>query len=177
MLLTLAGETLIARAWRIACAAFGPADCMITVPEGDMDGPLGAEIERLGARTCLWPGDEADVLGRFHAAAHWMRWHPDSIIVRYTPDDWNKSVLHLRASASGTRQPVELGGEAFTLAQLDIAQQRETRDSTCREHITHALFQYNAPDIAVAYMYESGISRWSIDTMDDYEAAKAMVGA
>lgn len=126
MLLKIGGESLIARAWRIACEAFGEANVVVAIPECDLESALHAELRRINAnvRTAIGVASD-DVLGRFYEVAHSMRWHPDSVIVRYTPDDWRKNVAALRRVAGGTREPVEIGGEAFTLAQLDAAHERE----------------------------------------------------
>lgn len=186
MLLKLGDETLIARGFRIACAAFGYDNVIVAIPKSDEDGPLGNELGRLddpiippesriGAKVFAWDGPEDDVLARFYCCAHSYRWHPESVIVRYTPDDPFKTVSALRRVANGERLPVELGGEAFTLAQLYIAHQRfhgrffrvTDDDSVPREHITHALFQMAPPKPP------PGV--WTIDTQEDYEAAVAQV--
>ncbi len=175
MLLMLGGETLSARAWRIACEAFGRDNAVTASPAADQHGPLGEELERIQARTNWYDGDEADVLGRFHSVAHTYRWHPDAVIVRYTPDDPWKDVGSLRAVASGVRGVVELGGEAFTLSQLDAAYHRlmSYEEAPAREHITHAFFEYPAPEIAVEYLYGRGLACLTIDTEADYRAAVA----
>lgn len=169
MLLTLGGETLIARACKRARFVFGPEHCVVAIPATDSDGPLGDELRRLSANVFAWNGDESDVLTRFWACAHTYRWHPDSVIVRYTPDDHRKDVGSLRRVADGERLPVEQGGEAFTLAMLDEANNDYCRVPRARpcEHITYALFKA-APPAA-----PPGI--WTIDTQADYDAAKAIV--
>lgn len=172
MLLPLAGETLIERAWNIAAAAFG--DCVVAIPANDNDGPLGAELRRIRANVYPWVGPEADVLRRFFDCAHHYRWHPDSVIVRYTPDDPYKDIACLRAVAAGERLPVELGGEAFTLAMLDAAQAdarserygpNATYEPSAREHITRAIFPTPPPPAP------DGV--WTIDTQEDYDAVVA----
>lgn len=181
MLMTLGGETLIARGYRIACEAFGKENVIVAIPMSDTISPLADELDRIGARMMAWDGDESDVLGRFHHVAHRFRWSPDSVIVRYTPDDPFKTVDGLRRVAAGERLPVEIGGEAFTLAQLDAARERwrHAGDITAhpsslayemasnREHISYALFDTPAPPAP------PGI--WSIDTRDDYLAALARI--
>lgn len=169
MLLKLGNETLIQRAWRIATSAF-PGQVVMAIPRNDVDGPLGEELKRIKADTFAWDGPEWDVLGRFHACAHTYRWHPDTVIVRYTPDDVRKDPSNLRSVAMGYRTPVEFGGEAFTLAQLDAAQAREWGAHApfhiiqgYREHITDALFPFRLPLLRTP--------GYSIDTQEDYEAA------
>ena len=183
MLIELGGETLIARAWRTACEAFGAENCVVAIPASDENGPLSEHLISIDASVDGFRGDENDVLGRFHGVAHFHRWHPDTVIVRYTPDDPFKSVEALRRVAGGERFPVELGGEAFTLAMLDAAQERETLHlkgwqwtslgvvpiNPNREHITDALFPFRSPTLKGA--------GWTIDTPADYEAAKARVAA
>lgn len=175
MLLKLGEETLIERAWRIA------NECgqelyewvsVVAIPKADETGPLGEELRRIGAKVFAWDGPEWDVLGRFYYCAHHYRWHPDTVIVRYTPDDPFKTPGALRAAARGFRLPVEQGGEAFTLAQLDAAHWnwiKEDNAGTGREHITDALFPCRVPPY--------GIPGYTIDTLEDYEAAKQLLEA
>lgn len=172
MLLTLPGpdgqeETLIARGYRLACEAFGKAHVVVAIPAGDEAGPLGEELRRIGADVFAWSGSEADVLGRFHACAHSRRWHPDSVIVRYTPDDHRRDPAGMRRVASGERLPVPIGGEAFTLAQLSSAHER-IQDMHRREHLSYALFCTHAMEIP------PGV--WSIDTAEDIAAARMTSG-
>lgn len=172
MLLKLGDETLIARAVRIAEAAFGKDQVVVAIPASDEAGPLGEELRRIDARVFAWDGPEADVLGRFYACAHRYRWHPDSVIVRYTPDDPFKSVDGLRRVAAGERLPVEIGGEAFTLAMLHQAMRAtawfndrdEVIAGSSREHITRAIFPTPPPPPP------PGV--WTIDTAEDLEAAR-----
>ena len=166
MLLKLGKETLIARAWRLAVETF--QDCaVVAIPKSNEDGPLGDELRRVGARIFAWDGPENDVLGRFHACAHRYLWHPQSVIVRWTPDDPWKDPATCRLVAAGVRLPVEQGAEAFILDMLDAAWERLRLipDSPLREHITDALFpsRVPAPDDGKC---------WTVDTPEDYEAAK-----
>lgn len=167
MLLKLNGETLIERAWRIACAAFEPRHCIVAIPAADVNGPLYAELCRIGARVNAFDGDEANVLSRFWVCAYTFRWHPDSIIVRYTPDDPFKSAAMLRRVVAGERLPIEQGGEAFTLGQLDVAH-CYVKDARMREHLTYAFFGDVAPPMPPRAQHP-----WSIDTQADYDAAVA----
>jgi spore coat polysaccharide biosynthesis protein SpsF (cytidylyltransferase family) len=169
MLRTLPGpdgaeETLIARGWRIACDAFGREHCVVAIPASDGACPLGAELARIRATVFSWDGPEDDVLSRFYHCAHRYRWHPDSVIVRYTPDDPFKSVDGLRRVAAGERLPVEIGGEAFTLAMLDAAH-TVAQFTAEREHITHAIFPTLPPPPPPG--------GWTIDTEADLDAARA----
>lgn len=168
MLLPLAGETLIARAWRIACQTFGAENCVVAIPGRDNNSDLGHELRRIGARVFSANCADDDVLGRFHACAHTYRWQLDSVIVRYTPDDPFKSPEMMRRVIDGERLPVELGAEAFYLYELDDAHERNLQPHL-REHITNALFQYPPPPAP------PGV--WTIDTQADYEAACASVAA
>jgi spore coat polysaccharide biosynthesis protein SpsF (cytidylyltransferase family) len=165
MLLKIGGESLIARAWETATWAFGMPDCVVAIPKTDEAGPLGDELRRIGANVFAWEGPESDVLTRMWACAHTYRWHPDSAIVRYTPDDWRKDEAALRDVAGGYRLPVETGGEAFTLAMLDAAHERE-RHPHRREHISFALFPFLLPAMPPGH---------TIDTQADYDAACALV--
>ena len=157
MLLPLNGETLIARAWRIACETFGADHCVVAIPGRDTKSDLGAELQRIGARVFSANCADHDVLSRFHACAHTFRWQPDSIIVRYTPDDPFKSPDLMQRVVNGERLPVELGAEAFYLYELDDAHENSRQE---REHLTTALFQYPPPPAP------DGV--WTIDTEADY---------
>jgi spore coat polysaccharide biosynthesis protein SpsF (cytidylyltransferase family) len=169
MLLEIWAETLIERAWNKAAEAFGADDCVVAIPKGDEDGPLGVELDRIGANVFAWDGNEADVLGRFHACAHTYRWKPDAVIVRWTPDDPFRSAEHVWRVVNGERLPVELGGEAFTLAMLDQAYLwYASSDESRGEHITHALFPFALPPI--------GIPGYTVDTQADLDAARALLG-
>lgn len=166
MLLKIEGESLIARAWRVACEAFGEANVVVAIPCEDLDGPLENELLRIGA-TIFFPPvviPAEDVLGRFYQCANKYRWHPDTVIHRWTADDWRKDVSAVRRVAGGVREPVAIGGEAFTLKMLEIAHNAERRPEA-REHITYALFPCAAPEPP-----DDGLP-WSIDTRDDYERA------
>lgn len=181
MLQTLGDETLAARGWRIACEAFGEPHCVVAIPAGDEAGPLGDELRRIGATIFAFDRDENDVLERFHACAHRYRWHPDSIIVRYTADDPWKSVEALRLVASGRRLPVEEGGEAFTLAMLDEAHLRFmgrhsalVRDGGFlypkkREHLTQALFDTFPPPASAG--------AWTIDTPQQLDECRRLLAS
>jgi len=164
MLLTLQGETLIARAWRVACEAFGAENCVVAIPKRDAVGPLGDELAHLQCHVFLWHGDEADVLGRMNACAAAYRDHPRDIVVRYTPDDWRKSVRQLQRAGRGRRVFVPEGGEAFTVADLAWWDEHVT-DPHLREHIGYLVERQESvplPD--------------SIDTQADYDAVVAAVG-
>ena len=106
MLLKLGDETLITRAWRIACEAFGESNCVVATPKAE--NPLIEELRRIGAVVFQWAGPEWDVLSRLYACAHTYRWHPDSVIVRYTPDDPFKSVEALRPPVIGAVKVVAM---------------------------------------------------------------------
>lgn len=168
MLLPFGAETLLERVYRLTTEAFGEHTVIATTADAAND-PIEQEAARIGATCFRWDGAEADVLGRFAACASTYRWHPDSVIVRVTPDDWRKNPGAMRLVASGERLPVEVGGEAFTLKQLLHAHRETPRTAQSREHITYALFRYPAPA-----MNASGV--WTIDTQADYDAALAAMG-
>lgn len=170
MLRHLGGMTLIERAWWTACDAFSAEHTVVAIPAGDLD--MRDELRRFAAHVFEWGGPVNDVLGRFYHCAHARRWHPESVIVRYTPDDPFKTVEGLRRVASGERLPVEIGGEAFTLGMLDAACKAsdyllDMRDmsGSKREHITYALFPTPSPPCP------PGV--WTIDTEADLAAARA----
>ncbi len=169
MLLELGGQTLIERAFRASVAAFGRENVVAAIPDNDAQRPLVHELERLHCRIFAWQGDENDVLSRVWHAAHSLRWHPASVLLRVTADDGFKSPELMKRVAKGERLPVEQGGEAFTLAMLDEAQDREPYGANPnREHITYALFPTLPPKPPTG-------SVWTIDDQQDLEAARAQL--
>jgi hypothetical protein len=175
MLLDLGGKPLVRWATDAAVEAFGRENVVAAIPASAEND----ELARVLAEVCevfRWDGPENDVLGRFYYCAHRYRWHPDSVIVRVTPDDPFKSSASLRRVASGERLPVEQGGEAFTLAMLDHAEDVwqgqmwhpdfGARAVHHREHITDALSRGTAPPPPPAP------HPWTIDTAEDMEAAR-----
>ena len=174
MLLPLAGEILVFYAWRAATVAFGMDNTVAAIPAGTDNDKLANYLTTVSKLPVFrWDGPENDVLGRFWHCAHRYRWHPDSVIVRITPDDCRKDVAMLRRVACGERLPVEQGGEAFTLAMLDEAPRYYARpfpngvQPPAREHITNALFTTLPPPPP------PGI--WSVDTPEDYEAMRKVM--
>lgn len=167
MLIPLGNETLIARAVRLARMAFG-GNVVVAIPKSDEDGPLGNELRKSVAKIFAWDGDEANVLGRFHACATRYRWHPQSVIVRWTPDDPFKDPRACGYVAQGERCAVEIGCEAFTLATLDRAFHTTHADDVVpREHLGNhrTLFPFNPIPCP------PGI--WTVDTPEDYQMALA----
>ncbi len=170
MLLPVGDTTLIHRVWRTTVKAFSAEHTVVAYPDTPENAPLVAELDRIGAQRFPWNGPENDVLGRFHACAHDKRWHPDSIIMRVTPDDPFKSAEAMLRVAAGERLPVEIGGEAFTLAMLDEAHEgRHHGVPGHMEHITYALFPTAPPPPP------PGV--WSIDTQADYDAVCSALDA
>lgn len=177
VLMEVGGRSLVRRAYDASVRAFGTDNVVHTVPAGD--GELIAHILDYGGIVEPWEGDENDVLGRFWAVAHRYRWHPDSVVVRITPDDPFKRADHLKRVAEGERLPVETGGEAFTLEQLDRwhgSTERSGRvwraDMECyvmyqaddREHIGNLIPGERPPS-------PEGTG-WTVDTLEDLEAAR-----
>jgi spore coat polysaccharide biosynthesis protein SpsF (cytidylyltransferase family) len=165
LLLPVGGTTLIHHVHRLTVEAFGATHTVVAYPETPENVPLRVELDRIGARCFPWNGPENDVLGRFWHCAHRYRWHPDSVIVRVTPDDPFKDPSHMRRVANGERLPVETGAEAFTLAMLDVANMHCHE----REHLTHALFRTPPPPPPDSRV-------WSIDTKSDYLAVVTAMG-
>lgn len=163
MMLPLHGRPLIYHAWRRAVEAFGEEHVVFAFPASPENDVLVAYADRLGARVFSWDGDEWDVLGRLHACAHTFRWHPDSVIVRITPDDPLKDPELLRRTAMGERFAPEIGGEATTLLMLDILHQQIT-DPMLREHVGH-IFNHGPPS-----PLPPGV--WTVDTEEDLEAMR-----
>lgn len=164
MLQKLGTKTLIHHAWDLASEWFDPDCVLVSIPETDGDSALAAELDRINATYFAEPDiPEQDVLARITATAHRYRWHPDSTIVRWTPDDPFKTWDLVDCAVNGWRPAVESGAEAFTLAMLDYA--NETSHE--REHITLALFPNAAP------APEAAPHPWTIDTPEDLAAANA----
>jgi spore coat polysaccharide biosynthesis protein SpsF (cytidylyltransferase family) len=177
MLLPLGDHPLIWWAWRAAVEAFSPFNAVIAMPASQENDELAQVCAEFGARVFRWDGPEDDVLGRFYHCAHRYRRHPDTVIVRVTPDDPFKVPDAMRRVAAGERLPVELGGEAFTLEMLDEAHYRETPVGgtaiRCpeREHLTRALFRTAPPPPP-----DDG-QVWTVDSPEDYARAQARVAA
>lgn len=146
-----------------AITAFGRANVVVATGPAEHNAAIVDWCRRHAVACVAYEGDESDVLTRFHAVAHAFRWHPSSVLVRITADDPFKSPEAMREVAEGWRHPVEVGGEAFTLAMLDDAD-AVVLDPAAREHITDALFPTRVPLIADGQV-------WTVDTPADYDRA------
>jgi spore coat polysaccharide biosynthesis protein SpsF len=172
MLLDLGGKPLVRWATDAAIEAFGRENVVAAIPASAEND----ELARVLGEVCevfRWDGPEKDVLGRFYHCARTYRWHPDSVIVRVTPDDPWKVPTMMRRVASGERLPVEQGAEAFTLAMLDKADGDVDRTFRCghyREHLTDAIPCLESPPPAPPVPHP-----WTIDTAEDLEAARRHV--
>lgn len=153
------GEPILHVIYQRTVEAFGEDHTVVAYPATPDNEPIERLCVRIGAKRFAWPGPENDVLARYHACAHTHRWHPSSVIVRVTADDPFKTPEMMRRVANGERLPVEFGAEAFTLAMLDAAYQKQYE----REHITRALFAYPPPPPPPG--------PWTVDTHQNYEAA------
>lgn len=119
MLLPLGGHPVLWWAWEETRKAHFYSHVVIACPVADESALQGA-FTREPVTFFPYTGDEADVLGRFHACAHAHRTEPDAEIVRITPDDF----------------PVDLTRERCTLAALDHWHATVTNPFH-REHIGH----------------------------------------
>lgn len=169
MLLPLGGRPLVYWAWKAACDAFGRENVVAAIPASEENDELASTIEDWKGAVFRWDGPENDVLGRLHACAQRYRWHPDAVIVRITPDDPFKVPDLMRRVAEGERHPVELGGEAFTLAMLNRERERAfigyyMAEPVWREteHLSYLIGEAPPPPPGQV---------WTIDTRADYEAA------
>lgn len=169
----LGGYPLVWWAWNAAVVAFGWEHVVCAIPankENDvLNGVLlGMDMGRpwpaRNVQIFRWDGPESDVLGRVHDCAHAYRWHPDSVILRVTPDDPWKVPAVMQLVAMGERHPVEIGGEAFTLGMLDEAYYISDE----REHLTHAIPNLVGPPPAPA-------GTWTVDTPEDLEACRELL--
>jgi spore coat polysaccharide biosynthesis protein SpsF (cytidylyltransferase family) len=168
MLLDLGGKPLVRWATDAAIEAFGRENVVAAIPASAENDELARVLSEV-CEVFRWDGPENDVLGRFYYCAHRYRWHPDSVIVRVTPDDPFKVPAMMRRVANGERWPVEQGGEAFTLATLTMWRQRafvgfDMGEPTWYgyEHLSHLIG--DAPHAP------PGI--WTVDTAEDLEAAR-----
>jgi spore coat polysaccharide biosynthesis protein SpsF (cytidylyltransferase family) len=164
MLLRIKDVPLIEIAWRNAVSIFGRENVVVAYPHTLENLPLSMFLGNLGALRFEYDGDEDDVLSRFYHCATSYTNDPNCVIHRWTPDDPYKTPEAVKRVLAGERLPVELGGEAFTLAQLKHAHET-VKDAFRREHISYALFATPAPPPP------EGI--WTVDTLEDYEAANA----
>lgn len=167
MLLDLGGKPLIWWAWSAAVEAFEGENVVTAIPASAENDELAATVEGFGGQVFRWGGPENDVLGRFYHCAHRYRWHPDSVIVRVTPDDPFKDPHAMRRVVEGERLPVEIGAEAFTLGDLNFWQHGLVDGAPLREHLTTALFLTPPPPPP------PGV--WTIDTQEDLDMARALV--
>ncbi len=136
MMLPFNGHPLIYHAWRRSIEAFGEANVVVAMPASKENDVLAEYCERITAQVFRWAGPESDVLGRLHACAHSLRWHPETVIVRVTPDDpFKVTELMKRVVFHGERHPVELSCEAVTLEYLNILH-NGINDLDLREHLT-----------------------------------------
>lgn len=169
MLMKVGGETLISRAYRLACESFGKENVIVAGTMTDGDSPLREELRRIEA-SAYWANiDEADVLGRFYKTA---TLHPKTYagrtFHRWTPDDFRKDPEMCRRVASGEKGiPVEIGGEAFTFRQLKEWHETVT-DPFLREHIGILV---NPNPVSPP---DDGLP-WSIDSQDDLDRANAFL--
>lgn len=175
VLLDIAGKPLIRHVWEQTCLAVGDVNTVCAIPAGEENRELFEYLTELGAMVYAWDGDENDVLGRFYHCAHHYRWHPDTLILRVTPDDPYKTATAMQQVLAGVRLPVEIGGEAFTLGALTLAWQRTAiRDGSGNhepvEHLTHTLFDTPPPPAPPG-------RTWTIDTPADLEAVRAEFGS
>lgn len=194
-LIELDGKPQIRRVWEQTIEAVGAANTVIAMTATPENNVLLEYCTKIGALTYSWEGPDEDVLGRFYHCAHHHRWHPETIILRVTPDDPYKSADAMVKTVLGYRLPVEIGGEAFTLEQLDAAHHdngwsfdelvnwlEECIDDdddpdqvahirkmlSRREHLTHALFDTPPPPAPPGQV-------WSIDTPEDLESVRAQM--
>jgi spore coat polysaccharide biosynthesis protein SpsF len=169
VLMDLGGKPLIAWAVEESIAEFGRSNVVVATTRDPGNAPIVAWCAAHDVQCFAWDGPEEDVLGRFLECALRYRWRGDAVVLRVTPDDWNKQGTWMRGVANGIRHPVELSGEAFTLAMLRECAAK-CRDARHREHITYALFgDHSAPPAPPG--------PWTIDTMEDLEAARALIAA
>lgn len=164
MLADLGGKPLVLWTVEPAVKEFGAANTVAAIPASEENDELAAVLAPY-VNVFRWDGPERDVLGRFHACATTFRWAPWSVIMRLTADDPFKDTASMRRVSLGERLPVEMGGEAFTLAQLREAHATATE----REHLTHVFFDSPPPSPP------SGI--WTVDTAVDLDRARRRVTA
>jgi spore coat polysaccharide biosynthesis protein SpsF (cytidylyltransferase family) len=166
VLMPIKGVPLIQIAYTKAVEAFGADNVIVAYPKTVENLPLSMFLASHGMHAYAHEGDEQDVLGRFFWCATWQGLKDEDIVFRYTPDDHLKSPEMMKRVASGEKGiPIEIGGECFTMAQLSDAH-HDIKSEFKREHITYA-FSDTRP------MHPPPSQIWTIDTLQDYEAANA----
>jgi spore coat polysaccharide biosynthesis protein SpsF (cytidylyltransferase family) len=166
VLLPVGGVPLVEIAWRSAVEAFGRDNVVVAYPSTVENMPLSMFLASRSITSFGSTMPEDDLLARYLECASYYRTDPTSVIVRITPDDFRRDVESMRRVANGENLPMEMGGEAFTLAQLTEAN-RSVVNPILREHITFALFAENPHPPAPAGL-------WEINTVEDYELACKM---
>lgn len=164
MLLPLGDKPLIQWAIDATVEAFGEDRTLVAICQNEANQPLIDYLRAAGVWLAVGNLDEADVLGRLVVAANEVVWHPDSVIVRVTPDDPFKDPATMRLVARGYRYPVEVGAEACTYGEL-LKWNSVFKDEHIREHVGE-LFTPGGLYLGNDYVV------WTVDTPEDYERAK-----
>lgn len=166
MLLPLQGQSLLMRAIIQAANIYGPERVVVAAPLGDRD-----RFPQLPVGVFYFGGNENDLVSRFWYAAHGMHAKNDTLIIRWTPDDWRKDDALIRLATFrglASRIPAAQSIEAFPMHLLDMWYW--TKPMADREHIGTLL---GARDP----LRPIDTLPWSIDTQEDYDAVVKVVGA
>lgn len=156
------------------------------------DDAIVIELEKYGIP--VFRGSEADVLGRYHAAA--IEYDAD-IVVRITADcpliDANvlcEMIQLFKASTDAGQQidylsntvnrsfPIGLDVEIMTRQALAVAHQ-EASDPYEREHVTPYIYLHTGQFVIDQYTRDGDLSsfRWTLDTAEDFAFLSEIYGA
>jgi glutamate-1-semialdehyde 2,1-aminomutase len=129
VLMPIKGVPLIRIAYEKAVEAFGADNVVVAYPATVENLPLSIFLASHWMHSFASTLPEDDVLGRIVECARFHSPNPDTVVFRYTPDDHRKEVAAMKRVAQGERGiPVEIGGEAFTLAELEHANKTVTSE-------------------------------------------------
>lgn len=166
ILLPLQGQSLLERAIFQAVSIYGPDNVVVAAPSGDKP-----RFPELPVGVFFYGGAENDLVSRFWHVARAMRATSDSLIIRWTPDDWRKDNAQIRLATFrglNSRIPAAISIEAFPMHLLDMWYWTKPVDD--REHIGKFLSTRDA-------LRPIDNLPWSIDTQADYDAVVNAVGA
>jgi len=185
VLMPLAGRPMVEHVLRRAAAITGVDEVVAAIPDRADDDLLAEAVMATGMR--LVRGSADDVLARYAAAAASA---DAEIVVRVTADCPFLSRVVSGGVLAGyvkcdyvsntleRTYPRGLDTEAFSREALDTAQ-REARDRVDREHVTP--FIYRHPNRFIVRQVLADVDRsalrWTVDTPEDMEFARAVYDA
>lgn len=175
MKLTIEGTPILWRAIRQAWSIFGYDRTILAIPAADQKHFGFVLREAVAPKSCLYLGDENDVLGRFYSCAiNAGVTDPSTPIVRWTPDDWRKDSKCIRQVVhdhlhghSPNYLSVEQSVEIFSWQKL-CEWHWSIEGPNTREHMGVLMDRPAIPP-------DDGLP-WSVDTPQDYLTISLKVG-